>query len=128
MKTVLIICLMATALLLSTIPAAAESTEPWQGRGGRHGGRWLSEPGASPPPFGEYCPRRHPDRYGARQPLRTTDEARERLGLFFNIPPAQITLRKEFRMGYIADITDSEGRLTDRVFIDKRTGRIRSIR
>jgi hypothetical protein len=128
MKTILTLTLLITITLLSSLPVAAEPPEPWEGRGGRHGGRWLSEPGAPPPPFGGYCPRRHPDRYGARQPLRTTDEARERLGLFFKIPPSQITLRKELRMGYIADIADSEGRLTDRVIIDKRTGRIRSIR
>ena len=81
-----------------------------------------------PSPFGDYCPRRHADHYGARQPVQTPDEATERLRLFFNVPPSQIVLRKEFRMGYIADITNADGTLIDRVIIDKRTGRIRSIR
>lgn len=116
---------LATLLLLSVLPVAAEELEPGQGRGWR-GGRTPGE--MPPPPFGDYCPRRHADHYGARQPLQTPDEAKERLRLFFNVPLAQITLRKEVRMGYIADITNADGALFDRVIIDKRSGRIRSIR
>lgn len=112
-------------LLLTVLPAAAEEPEAWQGRGWR-GGRPSGEMG--PPPFGDYCPRRHADRYGASQPLQTPEEAKERLRLFFNLPATQITLRKEVRMGYIADITNADGSLFDRVIIDKRSGRIRSIR
>ena len=112
-------------LLFTVLPAAAEDPEPGQGRGWR-GGRSSGEMG--PPPFGDYCPRRHADHYGARQPLTTPEEARERLRFFFNIPLAQITLRKEVRMGYIADITNADGSLFDRVIIDKRSGRIRSTR
>ncbi|MDK9716275.1 MAG: hypothetical protein OEL57_00025 [Trichlorobacter sp.] len=112
-------------LLLTALPAAAEEPEPGHGRGWR-GGRTPGEIG--PPPFGDYCPRRHADHYGARQPLQTPEEAKERLRLFFSVPPTQITLRKEVRMGYIADITNADGSLFDRVIIDKRSGRIRSIR
>ncbi len=115
--------ILATLLLLTALPAAAEEPEPGQGwRGGRSSGEM------GPPPFGDYCPRRHADHYGARQPLQTPDEAKERLRLFFNVPLAQITLRKEVRMGYIADITNADGALLDRVIIDKRSGRIRSTR
>jgi hypothetical protein len=117
--------LLSFLLLLLALPAAAEETEPGPGWG-RHGGRRAGEPG--PPPFGDYCPRRHADHYGARQPLRTPEEARERLGLFFNRPQTQISLRRELKMGYIADIINTDGSLSDRVIIDKRTGRIRSIR
>jgi len=112
-------------LLVTVLPAAAEEPEPGQGRGWR-GGRGTGEMG--PPPFGDYCPRRHADHYGARQPLQTPEEARQRLSLFFRVSPAQITLRKELKMGYIADIINPDGSLSDRVIIDKRTGRIRSIR
>jgi hypothetical protein len=112
-------------LLLPTLSAAAEEPEPGQGRGW-HGGRKAGE--MARPPFGDYCPRRHADHYGASQPLQTPEEAKERLGLFFKVLSTQITLRKEFRMGYIADITNTDGSLRDRVIIDKRTGRIRSIR
>lgn len=117
--------LLAAVLLLTALPAVAEETEP----GGGHG--WRSRRGMGemgPAPFGAYCPRRHADRYGARQPVQTREEAQERLGLFYNIPPAQITLRKELKMGYIADINNPDGSLSDRVIIDKRSGRIRSIR
>jgi hypothetical protein len=112
-------------LLCMVLPAAAEEPEPGYGRG--RGGRWSNET-APPPPFGGYCPRRHADHYGASQPLRTPEEARDRLGQFFNRPAAQILLRKELRRGYIADITNPDGSLFDRVIIDMRTGRIRSIR
>ena len=112
-------------LLFAALPAAAEDPEFGPGRGWR-GGRQTGEPG--PPPFGDYCPRRHADHYGARQPLQTPEEAKELLGQFFKRPPSQITLRKKIRMGYIADITNPDGSLFDRVIIDTRTGRIRSIR
>lgn len=82
----------------------------------------------APRPFGDYCPSRHADFYGARQPLVTAQEARQRLALFFKLQPDQIMIRRELRMGYIADITSADGKQVDRVFIDKRNGRIRSIR
>lgn len=125
MKYLLSTYLLLALLLLTVLPSAAEETEPGRGWGWR-GKYKAGEMG--PPPFGDYCPRRHADHYGARQPLQTPDEAKERLRLFFNVPPAQISLRKEIRMGYIADITNADGSLSDRVIIDKRTGRIRSIR
>ncbi len=114
--------------LLTALPVFAETPEPG-GWGGGHGRRWAGEPGMPPPPpFGDYCPRRHADHYGGWQPLQTASEAKERLSLFFSVPPVQISLRKEVKMGYIADILKPDGSLFDRVFIDKRTGRIRSIR
>lgn len=125
MKYFLSTYLLLALLALTVLPSAAEETEPERGRGWR-GKHKAGEMG--PPPFGDYCPRRHADHYGARQPLQTPDEAKERLRIFFNVPAAQISLRKEIRMGYIADITNADGTLSDRVIIDKRTGRIRSIR
>lgn len=119
--------LLALALLLTALPAAAE--EPETGRGwGHHGGRWTGDADGPPPPFGAFCPRRHADFYGASHPVRSADEASRRLQQYFNRPASQITLRKELRMGYIVDILNPDGSLSDRVIIDKRTGRIRSIR
>jgi len=80
------------------------------------------------PPFGGYCPRRHADQYGARQPVLTPTDARERLSLFFSIDPARIRRLEERRHVFLAEITDPEGRPTELVIIDRRTGRIRSIR
>jgi len=112
-------------LLLPVISAAAE--EPDTGRRcGWRGGRDSGEQCA--PPFGDYCPRKHADNYGARQPVNSPEEAKERLARFFNIPPAHISLISERRMGYIATINNPDGSSADRVIIDKRSGRIRSIR
>ncbi|QOX79932.1 hypothetical protein FY034_13640 [Trichlorobacter lovleyi] len=125
MKYFLSTYLLLALLVLTVLPSAAEEVEPGQGPGWR-GRHKAGEMG--PHPFGDYCPRRHADHYGARQPLQTPDEAKERLRIFFNVPAAQISLHREVRMGYIADITNADGSLLDRVIIDKRTGRIRSIR
>ena len=99
---------------------------------GHHGRRHQSDcqtgERCAPRPFGDYCPSRHADHYGARQPVTTEQEARQRLALFFHCRPDQVFIRRELRMGYIADITSNEGERVDRVIIDKRSGRIRSIR
>lgn len=84
------------------------------------------EPGSTP--FGGYCPKRHSDQYGARQPVLTPADARERLSLFFSIDPARIKRLEERRHVFLAEITDPEGRPVELVIIDRRTGRIRSIR
>lgn len=84
------------------------------------------EPGSTP--FGGYCPKRHADQYGARQPVLTPADARERLSLFFSIDPARIRRLEERRHVFLAEITDPEGRPVELVIIDRRTGRIRSIR
>ncbi|ACD96639.1 hypothetical protein [Trichlorobacter lovleyi] len=125
MKYFLSTYLLLALLVLTVLPSAAEEVEPGRGRGW-HGRHKADEMG--PRPFGDYCLRRHADHYGARQPLQTADEAKERLRIFFNVPAAQISLHREIRMGYIADITNADGSLLDRVIIDKRTGRIRSTR
>ncbi len=117
--------LLALHLLIPVIPAAAQMPEARQCEGWRNR-QWADENGH--PPFGGYCQRRHSDRYGARQPIKSWHEAQERLIHFFNIHPSHIILRKERGMGYIVDITKPDGTLSDRVLIDKRTGRIKSIR
>ena len=88
--------------------------------------RQCMEPGHIP--FGGYCPKRHADQYGARQPVQTPADARERLSLFFSIDPARIRRLEERRHVFLAEITDPEGRPAELVIIDRRTGRIRSIR
>lgn len=84
------------------------------------------EPGSTP--FGGYCPKRHADQYGARQPVLTLSDARERLSVFFSIDPTRIRRLEERRHVFLAEITDHEGRPIELVIIDRRTGRIRSIR
>lgn len=121
-------------LIVSVCCVASYAEEdPADNRGTGHGRRQRQmdcqkDGQCVPRPFGDYCPSRHADFYGARQPLATEQEARQRLALFFRLQPDQIVIRRELRMGYIADITPADGKQVDRVFIDKRNGRIRSIR
>ncbi len=122
--------LLLTFLLLSAIPAAAERLDDkcrpdLRGREQHYGER----PGRKDHRiYGGYCKKRHSDHYGARQPLATLKEAKQRLRYFYSLPDGQVILQREVRIGYIADIVDENGVLYDRVIIDKRTGRIRSIR
>lgn len=119
--------LLAFLLLLSALPAAAEGPEPRRGWGRQGAGAPEMVPGPHRP-FGDYCPRRHADHYGSRQPVQTAEEAVDRLARYYDLPAERITLRKERRSGYIADILSPDGTLSDRVIIDKWSGRIRSIR
>lgn len=112
-------------LLLSALPAAAEGPEPVRRQGWRGG---HGDGPGTPPPFGDYCPRRHADHYGARQPVNSSDEAVERLARFYRLPPERVQLHKERRNGFIIDILNPDGSPADRVIIDKWSGRIRSIR
>lgn len=80
------------------------------------------------PAYGGYCPKRHTDRYGARQPVNSLAEAKERLYGYFDIAPTQISRIEEYRQVFIAEITDLEGNPVELVAIDRRTGRIRSVR
>ncbi len=130
MKQQIYIYFLITFFLLPAVSATAED-DPGQGRRrgwGRQGACIAGEPCPPSPPFGAYCPSRHADKYGARQPVQSAEDARQRLALFFRIPPEKILLRRELRNGYIADIINPDGSISDRVIIDKRHGRIRSIR
>jgi len=114
------------SLALASQASAWWPVEPSPDYQRRPAGRPGMEPGR--PPFGGYCPRRHADQYGASQPVLTPADARERLSLFFSIDPARIRRLEERRHVFLAEITDPEGRPTELVIIDRRTGRIRSIR
>lgn len=118
-----------TALLFSPLAAPALADWPDDRRGDRRKG---NGPGygmeRGPVPYGGYCPKGHTDRYGARQPVLTVEDARERLSRFFAIDPARIKRVEERRHVFLAEITDPEGRPIELIVIDRRTGRIRSIR
>ena len=78
-------------------------------------------------PYGDYCDGPRWGRYGANDPVRTRGEARKRLERFYSdedVTVGKITDRETY---YEAEIRDGDGDLVDRVIIDKRTGRIRSI-
>ena len=78
-------------------------------------------------PYGDYCDRSRWGRYGAKNPVKSAAEARERLEEFFadeDVTVGEITNHDKY---YQAEIHDADDQLVDRVIIDKRTGRIRSI-
>lgn len=73
------------------------------------------------------CGKRRGDWYGARHPVASAEEA---LGLFMNYYAGQlytISPPIEKKWGFMADILDRNGVMIDRVMIDKRSGRIRSL-
>ncbi len=73
------------------------------------------------------CGKRRGDWYGARRPVSTPEEARELLRHHFSGDGNSIANLAERRWRYEADIIDPRGSVIDRVMIDKRSGRIRSI-
>jgi hypothetical protein len=78
-------------------------------------------------PYGDYCDGPRWGKYGAKDPVRTAEEARKRLEQFFaddEVTVGKITNHETY---YEAEIHDGDRDLVDRVIIDKRTGRIRSI-
>jgi hypothetical protein len=78
-------------------------------------------------PYGGYCQGPQWGWYGASVPVRTEPEARKYLDTFFqgqDIVVGTITTRGRH---FVADILDKKGKLVDRVILDRRTGRVRSI-
>jgi len=101
--------MLATGILLS-IETSASAMDGW-----RSG------------PFGGYC--RGPGRgwYGAREEIKTAQEAKKLVREYFSnedVKVGKVTDRQHF---FEVDITDKKGSLIDVVIVDKRTGRIRSI-
>lgn len=105
-----------TAALLGALalPAAARA-EPGCGCG------WCERrPYGSTPP-GDAA------RYGAKDPVRSADEARRRLEAFYDSDDLVVGKASERLLYFEASIKHKDGRLVDRVIVDKRSGRIRSI-
>lgn len=73
------------------------------------------------------CGKRRGDWYGASQPVTGVAEARKLLDHFFSGQDYTISGVVEKKWGFKADILDKDGTVVDRVMIDKRSGRIRSI-
>lgn len=78
-------------------------------------------------PYGDYCDGSRWGRYGANDPVKTAKDARERLKQFFEDDDVVVGAITERARYFEAEIQDSDGEIVDRVIIDKRTGRIRSI-
>ncbi len=110
-RTTLIAFIMAAGLFIG--PGDALS----QGMGG-----WRDQR-----PYGGYCRGPRWGWYGAKNPVKTEDEARSLLKRYFegqDVIVGKITEREWY---FEADIKDKKDNLIDRVIVDMRTGRIRSI-
>jgi hypothetical protein len=78
--------------------------------------------------YGNYCEGPKQGRYGARKIVRKKDGAREILkACFSQHKDLKIGEIKERELFFEAEIKDENNTLVDKVIVDKRTGRIRSI-
>lgn len=92
----------------------------------------AAEPAIGPPrdcprPYSGYCKGPRWGWYGAKNPVVDAGEAQRRLEKFFQGQTVTVGPLTEHPLYFKADITDEKKTLVDRVIIDKRTGRIRSI-
>jgi hypothetical protein len=77
--------------------------------------------------YGDYCRGGRCGWYGAKDPVKTLQQARERLEAFFEDEDVVVGKITEKQAYFQVEINDGDGALVDQVIIDKRTGRIRSI-
>jgi hypothetical protein len=79
-------------------------------------------------PHGNYCEGERWGMYGERKAVRSPAEAKKVLSEYFSsVPGAKISIIKERKWFFKAEIRDRKDNLIDVVIIDKRSGRIRSI-
>ncbi|MCL5024337.1 MAG: hypothetical protein M1497_13425 [Nitrospirae bacterium] len=65
--------------------------------------------------------------YGQKKAVSTAAEARRTLNEYFSKKDVSVGAIREREFYFEADIMDRKGRIVDRVIVNKRTGRIRSI-
>jgi hypothetical protein len=78
-------------------------------------------------PYGDYCRGRRWGRYGAKNPVKSAEEARRRLEEYYAGEDVVVGTITERELHFEAKIDNKNGEFVDRVIIDKRSGRIRSI-
>ena len=79
-------------------------------------------------PHGNYCEGERWGWYGERNAIKSPAEAKKVLSEYFSsVRGVKITIVKERRWFFKAEIRDKKDNLIDIVIIDKRSGRIRSI-
>lgn len=118
-------------LLLGAATGLARAEVP-QGSGERGGDRSLYGPGSGHGQYGMRgmrgrCGKRRGDCYGARRPVTGADDARSQIVRYYEGQDVTIAKLVEKQWQYEADILDRQGVPIDRVMIDKRSGRIRSL-
>lgn len=73
------------------------------------------------------CGKRKGDCYGVRNPVNSPQEARTRFMEYFSESKMRLSDVTDKKWRYEAELIDSSGKIVDRVMIDKRSGRIRSM-
>jgi len=116
MKKVLLAIILMIFILIPNYRALA--MDGWKDGNGWRGGKYT---------YGDYYPGPREGRYGARKAVRTEGEARTILLRYFSPHKATVGEIRERNWFFEAEIKDRNNRPVDRVIIDKRTGRIRSI-
>ncbi len=101
--------LLATALAAPTVAHAQGCRRGWSGR-----------------PYGDYCRGRW-GRYGAKDPVNGAQDARKRLEEYYADDDVVVGKITEHELNFEAKIENRNGEFVDRVVIDKRSGRIRSM-
>lgn len=92
------------------------------------GARWCNnEKSSCSPEMRGRCGKRRGDWYGASQPVPSAEDARKLLVNYFADREYTVSGMTEKKWGFRADILDRNGVVIDRVMIDKRSGRIRSL-
>lgn len=115
----------AMFLVISTIPAYAREGKHQNFRNGDV--CCMSQNSESDMQIRGRCGKRKGDCYGMRSPVRSIDEARIRLQEYFAERKLSMSDVVEKKWRFEAELLDSSGKVVDRVMIDKRTGRVRSL-
>jgi len=92
------------------------------------GGGWCREGGGECSSGGHgNCGKRKGDLYGARRAVNSTEDARSRFNEYFAGKNVTISDIAEKPWRFEVDVKNQNGDVVDRVIIDKRSGRVRSI-
>ena len=119
MKKILLIIFVASVIFVVFLPdASVLAMNECRGEMSR---RW----GMSP--YGDYREGSGGRWYGARRIVRTVEEAKRILDEYYSYKRVIISAVKEKQWYFEAEVRDKNNILIDKVIIDKRTGRIRSI-
>ncbi len=111
--------LLLVSLSIIMTPLVSEAQGQGYGAGRYRGG-----------PYGETCPGpRGGGPYGARKAVTSADQAKQVIEAYFSASGRAVGTGtiEERRWFFMAEILDTDGTTIDKVIVDKRTGRIRSI-
>lgn len=122
-KTSSIIALLIAGLLLTEAPLAYPKDKVREDKV-KDRGRGSAQVA---PPVKPRPQKRRLDGYGEKRPVRGPEEARRTLEKFYGEKGLWVGSIKERELLFEAEVLDRNNKLVDKVIIDKRTGRIRSI-